>query len=83
VPSNSPSFLGQRTTTLQERFELSKESFGNLDKNTFSNLNDGGDIPGGDRPAGACVLVTKPSPPETCSAERTQRLVCGAVIDPR
>ncbi len=83
VPSNSPSFPGPRTTTLQERFELAKESFGNLDKNTFSNLNYGGDIPRGDRPAGACVLVTKPSPPGTCPAEPTQRLVCGAVIGPR
>jgi hypothetical protein len=83
VPSNHLVSPGPRTTTLRERFELAKESFGNLDKNTFSNLNYGGDIPGGDRAAAACVPVTKPSTPGTCPAERAQRLVFGSVIGPR
>lgn len=61
-------------------FELIKESIGNLDSRTPSNLNWGNPIPGPVPPG--CTLTRVPDKPGQCSANGGYSVVCGPFIGP-
>jgi uncharacterized protein RhaS with RHS repeats len=65
----------------QRNLELIKESIGNFDRNTKTNLNFGDPLPGWPKTPG-CTMICTPNPPGQCSANGGCRMVCGPVIGP-
>ena len=63
-------------------FELVKESFGNIDKNTFSNTNWGNPVPGFPYRSDRCVEICTTSNPGQCGANEGCRTYCGPVASP-
>ena len=68
----------------QTNFQLIADSFGNLDKNTPSNTNWGGDLPSPLPYYGSqCVYVCAPEAPGACGVNSGCRVVCGPTFDQR
>lgn len=61
----------------QTYWELAKESFGNLDKNTPSNLNWGGPMPRLPYHGGQCRYICLSSSGDACLAKPKCEIVCG------